>query len=230
MTPKFLRVLLFLLVPVSLLAQQPKVLLITPFSVSQLEYRPVRKILKKNNVTVDSLINHINTKYISSLTHLMSETEVMMADTHLIHLLNDSSEIEEMFTSSHLEKINEAKGFKKLQRFNQNENDVRYYGRHVRESVKYIVQQELIKNKVDYFVVLNKIALTGNSKTGFAVHFEIYDQQLNRVYGNKFYQFMSTSNKMYFSTFLYYLDYSLEGFVKRLVNTFPELKKPANKS
>ncbi len=226
MRTKLIVLIVFVFFPFGLYSQEPKVILINHLQKEFLKTRgAVNRLLKKNDVSEDSLLNYLNIKSHEWMKHLFPGTNVLIVDTGLMHQVDTSSSVEEMFTSSHMEKIVAAKGFRKLQRYNQNESAVKFSGRQLNEESKTAVQMEMVKQGANYLIFLNKVDLSDLGKTGFSIHFEIYDRNLIRIYV-KYVHFLRVSGNMYYSTFLFYLDYCLEGFNKNLAKLVSSPKKP----
>lgn len=206
-------------------AQHTTVLVSMPVQLNQVETSgKVRRLLKNSGLTADSMMIKLNQTIQAHFNHKINDYRLVNSSDVLLKTMLDSSEIIKMLPSSHLEKLAATKGFKKLQISNHNSGRIHYQGRHFFPIAIEAGKADLLKNNAVYFILLNKIDIKYSGNSGFVIHYEIYDSTFNRVYGDRFDHFLKLSGDMYFSTFMFYLNYCLENFSTELSSNLNKIQ------
>ena len=209
-----MRLLVSLLLVLSCLSLQAQdVISVVPFHHGNVKPgSTIKKALKKNKVSRDTLVTVLNNKILTGLKSLLPETIFVIPDTSFLKMLNDSSESKKMEYTSSLDVMNGVAGFLRTAEMTKN-GPVYYTGLNSNPSGVAAAQTELHNQHAKYFLVLNKFQAGIN----FELHYELYDQNFNRIYGDKFVRVSHTSGKMYFSAMAYYFDQFVKAFNEELV-------------
>ena len=170
----------------------------------------INGIFRKNNLDKDTLMDIINNRVIQNLKSSMPEIELVIADTTYLKMLHDSSGLEQMATTTSLDVVNGVAG----SRSSSKKGTIsKYDGQNLNQGGVLFSKAYMQSRQAKYFIVLNRF----EGGTDFQIHFELYDKYFTKLYGDKFVKASNCSGKMYFSTFIYYLDNYLKSFNNELV-------------
>jgi len=197
--------------------QDTTVIVTLPIHKSQVDISgKVKRMLHNNGIMEDSMIVHLNTKFTSAISRLMPGVRLVFCDSMILRQMLDSSSATEMFTTTHLRKVSDATGFKKIKTNNNNGVEKRYTGRSFNPYAISMGKKEMDNQKAIKFIMINRIEIKYSGSSGFVVHYELYDKDFNRIYGDRYDHFLNISRDMYYSTFTYYLNYCVEDLCTKL--------------
>jgi hypothetical protein len=173
----------------------------------------VKGLMKKNHISRDTMVIIVNQRIIAGLKAKFPETEFILADSAFFKLLSDSSELRQLLTTSHLDVVNGVAGFQRT-KARMKGGPTYYNGRNFTPGGVALAQDIMMKSQAKYFVLLNRF----EADTDFEIHFELYDKNFTKLYGDTFKRPAYASRNMYFSTFLYYFDKFVTAFDEELVS------------
>ena len=161
------------------------------------------KMLSYNNISIDSANNILSAVIDKAFNSTFKEFNVQYLNKNIKYKsLNDSLKYGKLFTSQQLQKINESKGLEKVINYNENSEAVLYYGSIINsETLKKLklVQQEI---NFKYIVMITEYEITSGGL--YILHCELYDENVNRIYGGKTEIKFEMSKKMFFDAAKYF--------------------------
>ncbi len=189
------------------------IICVSPFHLKNVKFgSSIHGILRKNDLSKDTVILVLNQKIVQGLQSKFPETEFVIADSAFLKILADSAKLREMRTSSSLDVINGVAG--SINTPANKKSPTAYYDGLNMNAGGVLFSKAVMQNKnAKFFVVLTEF----EAATDFIIHFELYDKYFTKLYGDKFVRPSYSSGKMYFSTFLYYFDTYLKSFNEELV-------------
>ncbi len=205
------RLILFLIL--SHVSSNGQIVLVTEFRAEQLDASgKLNRLLKQHSVTRDSLLDWINTTLASDLIAYVPGLVVKVADTSFYQLLSDSVTVKQMLTSSHIKAV---EGKDPITKIGVRLNDgPTFYNGNIFTPGGIIVARELMLSAgADYFLIPGKI----KARSKFSIEYEVYDKNFVKLAGNKFESKMNLSGNMYWKTFTYYLDQTIQAFSREVM-------------
>lgn len=201
-------------------AQKIDSIIYFPLETSDIEMRGrVLKMLKRNNVSEDSVKTYI----VSSSTGKLKENFrncITLKNNPQYKFLRDSLGILSQWSSFHIKKIEESKGFEKIVLANDESEQNRYYGHTTNKQWLDTLRSLMKKNTSNYTICLNKFEITNSSfatnDACFILHVEVYDENTNKVFGGKFSSEHSLSKYTSYSLFPYVIRNTIDDFYTRL--------------
>jgi len=190
-----------------------RVIYFSPFQNDDIHFNAtVKKVLRKNNITKDSLMEIINRKIVDGLNN---NDRIVFADSTFYKSLADSSKLTRLLTTTHIKAM---AGKKDLNRLKVHLLRSPFYsGRVFTEGGNETMRQVVEKSKADYLVLLNDMKICHS----FIIQYEVYDKNFNRVYGDIFQMKNSFTRDMYLSAFFFQFDRFMNSFDEHLRKIIP---------
>lgn len=190
-----------------------QVVLVTEFRAEHLHASgTLNRLLKQNSVTRDSLLDWINNTLARNLIASVPGLMVKVADTSFYQLLSDSVSVKQMLTTSHIKAV---EGMDPITKIGVRINDgPTFYTGKIFTPGGIIVARELMTSAgADYFLIPGKV----KARSKFSIEYEVYDRNFVKLAGNKFERKMTLSGNMYWKTFTYYLEQTIQAFSKEVM-------------
>lgn len=215
---------IFILFSLNCFSQIDTNILIVPMNSGFVQFdKPVTKMLNYNKVKIDSIKNDITKLSIDRL-------KVQFPHFSFINLRNnndfryfiDTLNVLYQWDSFQIKNIVDSWGVSKIFMVNDNRPKFKYYGRIINDKDVAVFRALIQKYNFQYIFFINKFETITrrpfSSKTYFCLHFEIYDQKFNKVFGGKSYWSAQISRTMYSSVFSYFTRDAFDDFYKQISN------------
>jgi hypothetical protein len=130
--------------------------------------------------------------------------------------LIDSLDVLCQWNTFQIKKIKDSEGINKILLANDENPQSKYYGRIINEKDIIIFKTLIQKYKFKYIFFINKFETIGtSSNTHFCLHFEIYDNTMNKIFGGKSYFSTKISGTMYYSVFYFFIRKTFDEFFEQ---------------
>ena len=206
---------LLFICPVFLFAQeQKKTLLIVPLSKNNIRLNSLaERNIKYNNMNHDSVISYIISTVNSELQNVFKNYSIRyLKEFNSKGNFPDSLYNLKLFNCFYYDsKDSSLKNIKynsiSLESYHNN-----YYGCDLNPEGLEILTNAVTSSKCDYIVFINKFEII-HPNSAFSLHIEIFDNALNRIYGNKNEMKRDISKTMYSDVLKYYIKSSCNNML-----------------
>lgn len=208
----------FILFSTNCFSQIDTTVLIVPMKSGFVEFdHSVVKMLNYNNVQIDSVKKNVQNLSIGRLkVQFPHFSFINLQDNIDFRYLIDSLNVLCQWNSFQIKKISDSKGVDKIFLVNDERPQFKYYGRIIKEKDIVIFRALIQKYSFKYIFFINKFETITrrpfSSKTFFCLHFEIYDQTLDKIFGGKSYWSAQISRTMYSNVFSYFTRKAFDDF------------------
>jgi hypothetical protein len=202
-------------------------ILIVPLKKDMIEVdKHTQNLLNYNNVVLDTLKNEIiNVSALKLKTQFPMFSFINLDSIIEYDWLADSLNSNKQWNTFQLKKIKDSNGLEKMILLHDENPKLKYYGRNLEENEIKTFNELIEKYDFKYIFFINRFETYTpkpfDRKTYMCLHLEIYDQKMNKIFGDK-----SDGSKKFFKTMYYHVfsDYyipdAIECFYKDVVMPF----------
>lgn len=219
---KYYILLIIILINTTCVAQKDTLVLIVPMKNNMIQLdNVVTRMLKYNKVSEDSTraaiqnlsVNRLITQFSNySFSNLQNDAD--------FRFLLDSVVVLDQWNSFHVKKITESKGIEKIKEVNDFDPQSKYYGRVLNDNEIAAYKEIQKKEKFTFICFINKFETISRRPfsriTYICLHFEIYDQNFDKIYGGKTYWPIEITKTMYYSVFTYSIQKAFDDFYHKI--------------
>jgi hypothetical protein len=202
-------------------------ILIVPLKKEMIEVdKHTQKLLNYNNVVLDTLKNKIiNFSALKLKTQFPMFSFINLDSIIGYKWLADSLNSNKQWNTFQLKKIKDSNGLEKMILLNDDDPKLKYYGRELEENEIKTFNELIQKYDFKYIFFINRFETCTpkpfDRKTYMCLHLEIYDQKMNKIFGDKSDSSRKIYKKMYYHVFSdYYIPDAIESFYKAVVKPF----------
>jgi hypothetical protein len=177
----------------------------------------VIRMINYNNVKIDSVKKLVQDLSIDRLnSQFPNYTFTNIASLPDYYYLLDSLDIFNQWNSFQIKKINESKGINRVLLENDQDQQLKYFGRIISKGNIEVYKKLQREHNFKYIFFINKFETISRNGTSICLHFEIYDENLNKVFGGKSYYSNKITRTMYYDVFKYFIQNALDDFYTKV--------------
>ncbi len=208
-------------------AQKDSSILLFPIKAEAIVFdREIRSMLQYNKVQPDSAKKFILNLMEDNLKNNFPNFKVQNFDEFKQTSFNkDSLQYSDQMTSTVQKRIEKSKGYGKMILMNDSRRTLKYYGCIVDSLDSIQLKQMTGKYNFNYVLFLNKLEMVPGTRldnnTRLILNFDIYNQDLSKINGDKCFADMDVSIDMYFNVFQYFLPKAINELLIQFRKTEP---------
>ena len=180
----------------------------------------VEKMLEHNNAIIDSVKTEIYDLSLHRLLRGFPGYSFTNINDTKYKFLRDSLKSQELIDSSRVIAAAKKRGFMTPVLKNSEDPRFRYFSRILTDQSRLIFKALMKNNNCKYLFLINAFEATTplpfDRKTYLYLHVEIYDYNLNRIYGSKGYWTDGITRKMYSIVFNYFVKNAIDDLYSRI--------------
>lgn len=209
--------LFFVIISIGCYAQTPPAVLIVPMNNNMITIdNQVAKMLKYNKTSTDSVKKNIQNVTINRLLAQFPDYSFINLQNSNFPFLIDSLDVLCQWNSFQFKKITDSKGLERINLVNNQNPQLKYYGRVISDKYLENFRTLIQKYNLKYIFFINKFETFTRrpfeATTYLCLHFEIYDNSLNKVFGSKSYYPVKITKTMYSRVFDYFVSNAINDF------------------
>jgi len=214
--------LLLLIISQNCFAQSsPKVLVVPLENYQIIIEQKSSKVLKRNRVSEDSAKRVIRNYSLSAMYSNLSHCSIVLGKQFTeLNFLKDSLAVMEQFNSFYWRGVAGSKGIENA--ILQTNLDVRkvYFGRLFSNKEVNVLKQVIAAQQVDYFILTNRFDINspGFLPHQICYHVEVYDKEMQLIFGGKSGTSYEFSKSVYFGVLNYYYKSAANEVFSRVGN------------